>query len=160
MSRFIPESKHRLIMLGLLAVGIVLIILGTTLSSEKSDEGNTAVSADNYSSYERDLEARIESICLSVAGIDSAKALVTLERTTEKIYAQNTKSVSDQNSSQSSGEYPASALLLGEEYPTVRGVAVVVTGGERAEVKKILTEIISSSLGIPTNRIAVAPSKQ
>lgn len=138
MSRIIPEGRHRTLMLALLIAGVILAAVGI-ISDRTSDPSPTET--DPRSAYERDLESRVEDLCKSVYGIDSAKALVTLDRSAEKITADS----------------PVAAS--GEIYPTVRGVAVVVTGGDRADIRRDLTELISSSLGIPTNRIAVAPAK-
>lgn len=158
MSSFLPKGKHRYIMLALLAAGVILIAVGTAVTSCEN-RADPAAAKEDLSQYERECEARIEELCLSLAGVDNAKAFVTLERTTEKIYAQNTQSRSDSSSVQSSGEYPASALLLGEEYPKVRGVAVAVTGGDRPEVQKKIVELVSSALGISSSKVAVAESK-
>lgn len=107
------------------------------------------------------LERRIEELCLSLDGIDSAKALVTLDGGTEEIYASNSRAKTDDRSGENSVEYPSSsdALRLGEKYPEIRGVAVVVSGGESAQVRKNVTELLSSSLGISSNRIAVGGGK-
>ena len=42
--------------------------------------------------------------------------------------------------------------------PRVRGAAVVCTGGDNPKVKKTVTELVSSALGIDTTKIAVAGS--
>lgn len=154
----LPAGKHRYIMLALLAAGLILLAVPTVITSCQNRTTDTTEN-ETQTQYERECEERIEDLCLSLAGIDNAKALVTLERTTEKIYAQNTQSRSDGSVIQSSGEYPASALLLGEEYPKVRGVAVAVTGGDNPEVQKKVIDLVSSALGIPTSKVAVAASK-
>lgn len=154
----LPSGKHRYIMLILLAAGLILLCVPTAVTSCRNRNTPTE-EVDSQTKYERQCEERIEELCLSLAGIDNAKALVTLERTSEKIYAQNTQSRSDGATVQSSGEYPASALLLGEEYPKVRGVAVAVTDGDSPEVQKKVVELVSSALGVPTSKVAVAAAK-
>lgn len=123
-------GKHKYVMAALLAVGAVLIALGLFGTASSSDDALTR--------YERTLEERLEGLCLSVAGIDEAKALVTVEG--------------------SAGD-GASLYNSPEQAPAVRGVALVVTRGDEPAVKQRITELVASSLGIPTSRVSVAPCK-
>ena len=135
MSRFLPDGRHRAVILVLAAVGAVLVAAGFLIRDAPT------VPTDSASSYETSLEERIEDLCRSVDGIDTAKALITLERNDGSVYSASSAA------SSAVGDLP------------VRGVAVVVSGGDRPETQALLTELISSCLGIPTNRIAVAPAK-
>jgi archaellin len=155
-------GKKNLIIAAAIAAGIALIIAGGVLSSKENsggDDGKSAIAGKLE--YELQLERRIEELCLSLDGINSAKALVTLDGGTEEIYASNSRAKTDDRSGENSVEYPSSsdALRLGEKYPEIRGVAVVVSGGESAQVRKNVTELLSSSLGISSNRIAVGGGK-
>ena len=155
-------GKKNRIIAAAIAAGIALIIAVGVLSSKENsgvDDGKSAIAGKLE--YELQLERRIEELCLSLDGIDSAKALVTLDGGTEEIYASNSRAKTDDRSGENSVEYPSSsdALRLGEKYPEIRGVAVVVSGGESAQVRKNVTELLSSSLGISSNRIAVGGGK-
>lgn len=136
-------GKHKFVMAGLLVIGVVLIIAGSIGSSGSGDSRTTS---SEPTDYESTLERRLEELCLSVAGIDRAKVFVTVDSGT--------------GSSGATGVFGTSSYRTGEEVtPTVRGVAAVVTRGDDANVKKTLTELIASSLGIPTNRVSIAPCK-
>ena len=146
-------GKKNRIIAAAIAAGIALIIAGGVLSSKENsgvDDGKSAIAGKLE--YELQLERRIEELCLS---------LVTLDGGTEEIYASNSRAKTDDRSGENSVEYPSSsdALRLGEKYPEIRGVAVVVSGGESAQVRKNVTELLSSSLGISSNRIAVGGGK-
>lgn len=132
-------GKHKFVMAGLLAIGILLIIAGSLGAKDDS-----SVQTNEPTDYESMLERRLEELCLSVAGINEAKILVTVDKTSY-----------DASKSSVSSPYRADDNTL----PTVRGVAAVVTNGDDASVKKTLTELIASSLGIPTNRVSVARCK-
>ena len=123
-------GKHRFIMAALLAVGAALIAVGVL--------GRSAHNADERTEYERTLEERVERLCLSVAGIDEANALVTVDGVPGEI---------------------ASRYYAASDAPTVRGVALVVTRGDDPEVARRVTELVASSLGIATSRVSVAPCK-
>ncbi|MBQ8400343.1 MAG: stage III sporulation protein AG, partial [Clostridia bacterium] len=110
--------------------------------------------------YTEMLEERITSLCTSVSGVQEATVLLTLESGSEYVYAQNTTTGSDTSGAwdyviiqQGEGE---EAVMVTEIYPKVRGVAVVCTGGDSAIVRQTITELLSASLGISTNRIRVA----
>ena len=125
-------GKHKLIMAAIAAVGVLLIVVGSV-----SSRGASSATTDTRGDYERALEERLTALCLSVEGIDEATVLVTAD-----------EAIAD------SRYYSASDASL-----TVRGVAAVVTRGDDAAVKRMLTELISASLGIPTNHVSVAPCK-
>lgn len=132
-------GKHKFVMAGLLIIGIVLIIAG----SLGTKDNNTSESYEP-TDYESMLERRLEELCLSVVGINEAKILVTVDKAAY---------------SASNGSLTSSYRAEDNTLPTVRGVAAVVTDGDNASVKKTLTELIASSLGIPTSRVSIAPCK-
>ena len=123
-------GKHKFIMAALLAVGAALIAVGLL--------GRSTDVADERTEYERTLEERVERLCLSVSGIEEAKALVTVEGS----FGENAL------------RYPAA-----NDAPSVRGVALVVTRGDDPAVARRVTELVASSLGIATSRVSVAPCK-
>jgi len=158
----LSEWKNKPVLFTIIAVvlGILFLISGSFTGKgtiEKEDDGFTAIS------YTETLEQRIEELCKSVAGVTEATVLLTLENSKESIYAGNSAvQITEASSSQtfdyiflesSDGEEP---VLLTEIYPTVRGVAVVCTNGDNSATQYIITELLSASLGISTNRICVA----
>ena len=100
-------GKKNLIIAAAIAAGIALIIAGGVLSSKENsggDDGKSAIAGKLE--YELQLERRIEELCLSLDGTDSAKALVTLDGGTEEIYASNSRAKTDDRSGENSVEYP------------------------------------------------------
>ena len=127
---FASLGKHRFIMAALVAVGAALIIVGVVTTHPSDDDSRTE--------YERALEERVERLCLSVAGVDEANVLVTVD---------------------SAPNESATRYYTTETSPSVRGVALVVTRGDDPAIRQTLTELVASSLGIPTSRVSVAPCK-
>ena len=163
-SVFTDNKKTKLLIVGGVAAGILFMTVGTLFNTNiaqpnESDTYFTAVS------YTESLENRIEELCTSLAGITEAKVLLTLENSTESVYAGNTtvqNSASVQGNtfdyifmSRSGEEEP---VLLTEIYPKIRGVAVVCTNGNDISVQVTITKLLSASLGISSNRIQVAGS--
>lgn len=129
-------------------IGICLMALPTSNKETASDD-NTEISF-----YTEKLEKRITDLLLKIDGITYANVLITLENTGTNVYAENI--------SKASSEYVIiknknndSAVMLTEIYPEIRGVAVVCTNGDDISVKSKITELLSSALGIATNKITI-----
>jgi stage III sporulation protein AG len=132
--------------------GALLLFIGSLNSAENKDQVTIEFL---YDEYEKTLENKLEEFCACVDGIDNVKAFVSLDISEETVYAQN----SSVSSAQSTYEYllfgADSALPIYEIMPKIRGVAIACDGGNDAYTQKVVTELISSALGIPTNKIKV-----
>jgi len=142
-------------------VGILLILFGGAFVSGSG--GDEPASFGEAEFYTETLERKIEALCRSVSGITDAEVLLTLDSSTEYVYAQNEKGTSE--SSGHSTDYvivsrgeESGAVLVMEICPRIRGIAVVCTGGDEAATKQTVTELLSAALGVPSNRIKVAGS--
>ncbi len=142
----LKKYKSKIIIIILAIVGIILILLGSI--NFKNDKSSDELSA---SSYINELEKKLESFLKNVEGINNVDVIVTLDISNERVYARD-ESTYDYIFS-SSGE----PISIAEIYPYVRGVAVACTNGGSDHVKKELTELISSYLGISSNRIKIVP---
>lgn len=149
------------------AVIAVLAVLGVILIMfPKGDTESKASKADTYvqiTTYTEKLEEKIRSLCSAVDGAGNVRVLVTLECSSEFVYADNrTESVDSAGSSYSSDyliiedKNGTAPVTLTEIYPKIRGVAVVCDGGDLPAVKSKLTGLLSAALGISTSRISVS----
>ena len=143
---------------GAAVLGVVLILLPRFLpDGEKESTEDTGQTDPSY--YSSILEEKIRQLILRVKGIEEAAVLLTLDGSSELVYAQNS-SVSEDGRTEDylviqedGGER---TVLLSEIYPRIRGVAIVCTGGDDVQIQKKITELLSASLGIPSNWITVA----
>ena len=140
----LKRHKNKIIVISLIFVGLFLILCGSF--NGKGPRKNEEFS---YEEYTEALEEKIEAFLKSVKGIKKAQVLITLDTSNEKVYAQNSNNLDYIFSS--SGE----PIFLSEKYPQVRGVAIACTNGDDARVRQNITELISSYLGIPSNRIKI-----
>ena len=106
---------------------------------------------------------RLQLVCQPsaavVATIEPCSVLVTRDSGSEYVYAANTEESEGSGTREYlivSGENGGEPVRVTEICPKVRGVAVVCTNGDRADVKEKITTLLSAALGIPTNRIRVS----
>lgn len=134
------------------AIAGVVMIAVSVLIPQKTEK------TESVSFYSEKLEEKVTELIGCVEGIENVSVMVTLDCTSESVYAENKESSGDRSVSDYvviSSKGGESTVRLKEIYPKVRGVAVVCTGGDSVSVQKKITDILSSSLGIPSNRITV-----
>lgn len=147
------SAKGRIwLLLGGMICGIFLLILG---SSMQESEGGTATphteDLSALQSYEQRLEKEIAALCDEVAGVGQAEVMVHLKGGTRVLYATDEKGKPTLVGSGSSEQALPSTVLL----PEIAGVAVVCRGGNSPSTQQALISLISTALGIPTNRVSV-----
>lgn len=151
----------------------VLMGCGFFTGGEKTDAAavQQPSAAFTAEAYERELEQRLVQLLSCVEGAGEVTVMVTLESGVQAVYAQAVQQSSDIAAIQPDGgsertSYTAEYILVdtgsGEEaltettlQPTVKGVAVVCTGARELHVVSRITELVSTVLGISSNRICV-----
>lgn len=141
------KYKNKIIISSLVIIGIILILISSIDFSRKE---KTEFSSSMYTDA---LEKKIEDFLENIEGIYDAKVIVTLDTSEETVYAQNSNSLDYILTSD------GSPISITEIYPTVRGVAIACTNGERDDIKMKITELISAYLGISSNRIKIVAIK-
>ena len=156
------SSRLKMILIiGGALLGIFLLLFGSGTfhtqdepSDVDSNDSNHEQSLLDYQAY---LEGRVKSICESVSGVGNVTAIVTLDSGFESVYAIETEEGNEQYVVIGSGS-SASALLLTESPPAIRGIGVVCTGGNSATVRRELTSLLSAAFDIASNRIYITGS--
>ena len=151
----------------------VLLVCGFFTGEKEPAAVNAAQTSSVFAAeaYERALEQRLELLLSHVEGAGEVAVMVTLENGTQAVYAQAVQQSSDVAATRQDGgsertSYTAEYVLVetgsGEEaltettlQPTVKGVAVICTGARELHVVSRITELVSTVLGIPSNRICV-----
>lgn len=166
MKKFLSDvfsKKNRIIIAAGIALGVALILYSPGLSGGEEEDASEKDEYYKVSYYTQNLEDRIKKLCLSIEGVSKADVLLTLESGSEYVYASNTEEeVNPGSSSSYSSDYlilnsgdKAEPVVVTEIYPKIRGVAVVCTGGDAADMKEKITTMLSAALGISSNRIKV-----
>jgi len=175
----IPEKLRKdkkLLAIVLLGSAAIILLLLSELGGNGDKKAVTEIQTDtrqeDIESYADDVEKRLTELISSIDGAGSTRVMVTFESGAEQVYASNTDSENEGSKSNSSetgvrssakGEYiildtgnGENGLVLKVVQPEVRGVAVVCEGAGSAEVRKDVTEAVSSVLGISSARVSVA----
>ena len=152
------RAKGKLwLLVGGVIVGAFLLLVGSGVGTQSKDtdalaeETALCENAEDLATYQKQLEHELEALCESVAGVSQADVMVTLGSGCRVVY------VTDEN-----GEIATTgtgstqrAIYRTVQPPTVVGVGVVCKGGDNAHVQQALTDLISTTLGITTNRVFV-----
>lgn len=155
-------------------VGVVILVISEFIpEGEKTKSSEEEAQVSNYSienhyEYAEMLENKLADIISSIDGAGTAKVMITLESSSEAVYAQNDKT--DMESGDENNEKIAKendyvliktdsskeeALLLKIIQPEVKGVAVVCEGGDSIYVQQKIIETISAVFDISSSKIKV-----
>lgn len=142
-------------------VGIAAIVLlfASTLTGE-SEPQTVQYAAEDTAKLERELEQRLCEVISQIDGVSSPTVMVTLDRTSEHVYAEETKTQSGSggNSSESSLALSGSgkeALETSVILPRVRGVAVVCGGADNVLIREKVVNTAAKVLDIKVSQVYV-----
>ena len=151
------KSRGRIwLLVGGVVLGVILLLFGSGYGedAEKDADGAAAVteSTAELRSYREKLEKEVETLCDAVRGVSSVEVLVSLESGYRVIYTTDGKG-DPATVGSGSGQQ---ALYRTLQPPAVSGVAVVCHGGDSPALQRTLTELVSTALGIASNRVCIA----
>ena len=146
-------AKNKYFWIAAMGVLGVLLLLLESKGAPNSEARTNEIHL--YDAYEMAIEKKLEDFCACINGIDRVKAFVTLDTSAETVYAQNYTAGANQTVYEYLLFGTEAALPLYEVSPKIRGIAIVCDGGDAAYIQKMLTELISSATGVPTNKIKV-----
>ena len=151
----IKEIKGIGILVLLLILGILMIFFGGYFSEKRRKEVSENVGSFSYSEYEKDIEERISEIVSEIGGISEVSVMVTLESTSSYLYAENSNDENSEYVTVRDKDGNESGVIISENAPGIRGVAVVCSGGDVPEKRLEIIRLVCARLGIPQNRVYV-----
>ena len=149
------KTKGRLwILVGGALLGVLLLLLGGMgAKGEEQEVPDTLISREaELESYRTGLEKELEALCEAVGGVGDATVMLTLEQGFAVRYARDGEG---NPVTVGTGSYEE-ALFESVQPPPVAGVAIVCRGGSNPAVHEKLTELVSTALGISSNRVYIA----
>lgn len=165
---FLGSDKGRRIIV-IVGTAVILLLFLSTLSFGKSeDTAETAAQAENAAEIEQELEQRLERLISQIPGAGNVTVMVTLESTSERVYAEqtHTESSSSENGESSSQSRTSETELafsgsskepieLSVIQPKVRGAAVVCSGASDPVVREKIANVVSGVLDIGVSKVCV-----
>lgn len=162
-------------------IGIAFIFISGYFKNDtttvKATSSQPTVTADQYAEK---LENNLTSIVTRIQGAGEAKVLVTLEQSTQYVYAteekKNNQTTEDKSGSSTTkneandntetnyilvkdADGAQRALPVTEVQPIVKGVVVVCDGGDNPAVQQNIITAITTALNITTVRVCVIKAK-
>ena len=132
---------------------IALLFLSTVIPAGGAQQPQDS-SAEDAARVERELEQRLTDIISQIDGVTSPQVMVTLDRTSERVFAEEVKSSSSgENSPALTGS--KDALEKSVILPKVRGVAVVCGGAENMLVREKVVNTAARVLDIGVSQVYV-----
>lgn len=164
---FLSGDRKRIkIIVAIGLIGMVLILASEMMSGGEKSKETKNESPVSCSDYTAELEDRLTNVISSIDGVGECKVMITLENTTESVYATNSEAKSDDGSRNQKDEYVIydssggeTPVLIKEYMPKVQGVTVVCSGGDDIVVKEKIIESVTSLFNISANRISVSKIK-
>nr|WP_319487965.1 stage III sporulation protein AG [uncultured Caproiciproducens sp.] len=174
------EAYRKIIIIGGL-IGIAFIFLSGYLNNDHTDtkavSSQPVVTAEQYAT---ELETRLTDIVTRIQGAGTAKVLVTLERSTQYVYATEEKRSNQTTEDKSDGSNTKNevndntetnyilvkdadgaqkALAVTEVQPIIKGVVVVCDGGDNPTVQQDVISAVTTALDITSVRVCVIKAK-
>lgn len=162
------KKPKSLIIMGI--TGILLILISSCSSFDKNEKTvtNDGLTAQSYKSY---LEEDIKKTVISITGSKKVSVVITLESSVKYSYAdireETISEKKDKDNAISDNELKSGyitvktaeggeqALLITEEMPKVRGVAIVCDGGDNEYIAEKIQNAVMAALDITSKRVYI-----
>lgn len=180
-TKLAENEMYRKIVIIVGLIGIALIFLSGLFKNDqpeaKTVSSPNVISADQYAAQ---LESKLTDIVSRIQGTGSAKVLVTLERSTQYVYATEEKKSNQTTQDKSDGtttkneandntettytlvkgaDGAQKALAVTEVQPIIKGVVVVCDGGDDPAVQQNVISAVTTALDITSVRVCVIKAK-
>lgn len=149
-----------LVIFGLFA-GLIMIFIGSGSFFERDDENQETSDIDyemDAYTYKASVESEISAMCRKLSGVNDVFVCVSISGTCERIYATDKQKSSGNDREEyviiGSGS-DARPLYIGQKMPDISGIGVILTGNNISGLKSQLESMLSSSYGVPMNKVWV-----
>lgn len=164
---FSGENGKKILMLGAAAV-MILLLLSTVSCESKTAPHENAAAFEDAAQIEAALEERLVALLEKIDGVGSVSVMVTLDRSSEKLYEKDEKTQTntkldpeggtENNTRETEAVLAGSSkepLQIGTVQPVVRGAAVVCTGASDPVIREKVANTVAKALNIGISRVYV-----
>ncbi len=162
------KNKKAILALGI--IGVLLISLSGLFPTD-TQEAKAATEFD-VEAYKQTLEKDVTKLSKDISGCKSVTVVITLEGGIKYNYADETKSGENNRNSDSATEISSDseqtrvivtdssgnekAVVVNEELPQIRGVAVVYNGPNNEQTNEKIKNALMATLSITSKRIYIS----
>ncbi len=154
----------------IIIIGAAVILLIFLSSFSGGTEKDSSPPQENTAELEQELEQRLELIISEIDGVSAPRVMLTLEQTSQTVYARDERSSAsssgDESGSDENSDSESSVVIVGSGsaktaltestiLPKVRGVAVICGGADNVLIKEKVVNTVASVLDISTSRVYV-----
>ncbi len=167
---FLSGQKRTKLIVVLGIAGILLIMLSEILPDRKKDTTESTISNDVVSedthAYKKQVESELSSILGEIKGVGELEVMVTIEGTTEYVYAEELDTDTDKDGEKTSEKYK-NKIVMSEQNgkkealvkkiikPQISGVIIVCRGGGDLNIKERVIKAAATALNLPSSKICV-----
>ena len=167
----LDKKTKLLLLIGLL--GVILIVASEFFSNSDKEKGieNNCISEQNISEdeteiYKQQIQKELMEILNKIEGVGKCEVMITVEGTTEYVYAENLNDYTDNDGTKQSNKHENNIVMIEENgekkalvkkiiKPKINGVVVVCEGGDDVRIKERVLKAASTALNISTGKICV-----
>lgn len=170
----LSEKDKRIKLIVILGiVGIILLFVSELIPQKKYEQteiiSDDPVTEDTYA-YKNQIENELIKMLEQIKGVGSVSVMVTIEGTTEYVYAEELDTVTDKDGEQSREQYQNKIVMTdqnGEKQalvkqiikPEICGVMIVCEGGGNVSVNERVIKAVATALDLPSSQICVECKK-
>ncbi len=168
---FLKNKKTSNIIIILGIIGIALIAFSDIFSGNFNKKAIKEDSSFDANNYVLELENKTKKLVSSIDGAGKCKIMITLEQSQEiELFYDNSISKENTNGISRNQEENKLVVIEGENSedkyiiqkiiePKIRGVLILVEGGDDIKINEMITQAVKTLLGIPSNKICVTKLK-
>ena len=151
------------------AAGMLMIMLSEFIpenNDESQDKDITIIKSDENDDFRKQTERELKKLLEQIDGVGKCEVMISLESSTEYIYAENISRSSDVNADRRNEKTDEEIVITecnGERKPLVRkiidpqigGVVIVCEGGGDISINERVQKTVSTALNISSTRVCV-----
>lgn len=171
---FLDSLKHRqdkvriAVILG--AAGMLMILLSELLPDKENNitlsSGDSIAETDETESFRKSTEAQLKELLEQIDGVGNCEVMLTVEGTTEYVYAENISRYTDTAPDRQSDKADTDIVIVEQNgdkqalikkviRPRISGVMIVCDGGGDISVNERVLRAVSTALNISSGRVCV-----
>lgn len=165
----VKQNRTKLIVI-LGICGIVMIMLSEIIPTDNDKKTEVSISKDPVTEdtyeYKKQIETELSQILGEIKGVGEIQVMVTIEGTTEYVYAEELDTDTDKDGDKTSEQYKNQIVMKEENgkkdalvrkiiKPQISGVVIVCQGGGDASLNERVLRAASTALNLPSSKICV-----